>query len=382
MIDLTPEQVLLQKTVRQFCQEKIAPRAAQIDAEDQFPRDLIEEIIKNDLFYLTYPPKYGGAGADLPTFCLVVEEMAKVSSAVALTVLVQSIGPSFLSYGNEEQRDYYIPYLMQGRIPALVLTEPGSGSDAASIKTRADRRGDHYVINGTKCLITNGSIADLYFLFATTDPEKGPRGITAFIVEKDFPGCSVGKVENKMGFRGSPTSELIFQDALVPVKNRIQEEGDGFRIVMEAFGNLRVLVGILALGLSEGAFEYALRYAQERYQFGRPIAEFQAIQFMLADMATEIEAMRGLLYRAATLVETRAPQWQRFASMAKMYASDQAIRITTDAVQILGGYGYMKDHPVERMMRDAKLTQIIEGTSQIQRLIIARTLLTGGTNSH
>jgi alkylation response protein AidB-like acyl-CoA dehydrogenase len=375
MFSLSPEQTLLQQTVRRFSEEKIAPRAAQIDAEDTFPRDLIDEIIRNDLFCLTYPTEYGGAGADLPTLCLVVEEMAKASAAVALTVLVQSIGPSFLAFGNKKQRDHYLPYLMQGKIPALVLTEPESGSDAASIKTRAIRQGDYYIINGTKCLITNGSIADLYFLFATTDPAKGAYGISAFIVEKDYPGCSVGKIENKMGFRGSPTSELIFQDVMVPAENRIQEEGDGFHIVMQAFGSLRVLVGILALGIAEGAFEYALRYAQERYQFGRPIANFQAIQFMLADMATEIEAMRGLLYQAANLVDQKASQWRKFASMAKMYASDRAIKITSDAVQILGGYGYMKDHPVERMMRDAKLTQIIEGTSQIQRLIIARSLI-------
>jgi len=375
MIELTEEQQLLLKTVKRLVEEQIAPRAAEIDEKDEFPWDIFRLLHKQGLVTLLIPEEWGGGGSDALTTTLVIEEIAKASAAVSALIAIQGSGPLFLAHGNETQRKRYLPQIAEGKVVALALTETEAGSDAASIKSRAVLDRDHYILNGRKCFISNGNIADIYFVWAITSPEKGAKGISAFILEKDTPGFSVGKIEKKMGFKGYPTAELIFEDVKIPQGNRVGPEGEGFIIVMQAFEALRVFVGTMALGIAAGAMEYAANYARERYQFGRPIAEFQAIRFMLADMAMKINAGKGLIYTAAKKVDRKEKDARFYASMAKCYCSDMAMRVTTDAVQILGGYGYMKDHPVERMMRDAKLTQIFEGTSQIQRIIIADHIL-------
>jgi len=307
--------------------------------------------------------------------CLVVEEIAKVSAASA-GMFSGPIGLTLsLHFGSPEQKREYFSRIANGKFSALAVTEPGAGSDVASIKTKAIRKGNGYTLNGTKSLISLGDIADNVVVFARTRPEGGHKGISAFIVDTDTSGFRIGKIEHKMGFRGFTTAELIFEDVRLSDSSLLGEENEGFKVVMEVFDGLRNMVGAFGLGIAQGSLDYAIRYAKERVQFGRPIAKFQGIQFMLADMAMAVEAARSLLYTAASMYDKGMRGAIKFASMAKCLASDTAMRVTTDAVQILGGYGYMKDHPVERMMRDAKLTQIIEGTSQIQRMIIARYLL-------
>lgn len=375
MIELTEEQQLLIKTVKRLVDDQIAPKAAEIDEKDEFPWDIFRLLHQQGLVTLLIPEAWGGGGSDVLTTTLVIEEIAKASATSSALIAIQGSGPLFLSHSNEAQQKKYLPLIAEGKVVALALTEPEAGSDAASIKSRAVLNGDHYLLNGRKCFISNGNIADLYFVWAVTKPGKGAKGISAFVLERDTPGFSVGKIEKKMGFKGYPTAELIFEDIKIPQENRIGPDGDGFIIVMRAFEALRIFVGTMALGIAEGAMEYAANYARERYQFGRSIAEFQAIRFMLADMAIKINAGKGLIYTAAKKVDKREKDARFYASMAKCYCSDMAMEITTDAVQILGGYGYMKDHPVERMMRDAKLTQIFEGTSQIQRVIIADHIL-------
>jgi len=377
MIEFSEEQEMMQRTVRRVVIEKVAPRASQIDESDEYPWDIFELFHKQGILTLMVPEEYGGSGVNITTFCLVTEEISKVSPAVALMVVVQAAGAIFLSVGAKSQRDNYLPMIAEGKIVALIATEPDAGSDPASMRTNARRKGDNYIINGTKSLITNGTIADIGFLFAVSKEGNESKGISAFIVEKSFPGFNVGKKENKMGYRGNPTSDLIFEDLVVPCENILGEEGKGFNLLMNTFEKLRLFASVMALGIAEGALEYSMRYAKERVQFKRPISEFQGIQFMLSDMATLIEASRGLIYRAAAMIDKgdASQDVMKYVSMAKYFSSDMAMKVTTDAVQILGGYGYMKDHPVERMMRDAKLTQIFEGTSQIQRIIISRYLL-------
>jgi alkylation response protein AidB-like acyl-CoA dehydrogenase len=284
--------------------------------------------------------------------------------------------------GTEEQKEKYLPTLASGeRICAFALTEPNAGSDAGSIRTWARREGDMYLLSGQKCFITNGGIADVYTVFASTDPGRGLKGLSAFIVEKDYPGFSIGKKEKKMGVRGSPTTELIFEDCPVPAANLLGKEGDGFKIAMMTLDRTRPVIGAQAVGIAQGALDYAVNYTRERVQFGRPVASFQGLQFMMADMATRVEAARQLVYRAAFFIENAAAlgastgEISRLSSMSKLFASDVAMQVTVDAVQLLGGYGYMREYPLERMMRDAKITQIYEGTNQIQRLVIARSLL-------
>ncbi|MDP6560893.1 MAG: acyl-CoA dehydrogenase family protein, partial [Candidatus Binatia bacterium] len=319
----------------------------------------------------------GGGGTDITTAAMVVEEVARASAAASIILAVQASGPLFLSAGSSKQRQKYLPQIAREKIVAISLTEPEAGSDAVAIQTRATLEGDHYMLTGTKRFITNGTVADLYFVWAVTQPGKGAKGISAFIVEKGMPGFSTGKVEKKMGYHGNPTAELVFDEVRVPRENLLGAEGEGFRIVMRAFEGLRTLVAAMALGLARGALEYALGYAQERRQFSRPIAEFQGMRFLLAEMAMKVNAARGLVYEAARKVGRREGDASLWASMAKCYTADIAMEVTTDAVQVLGGYGYTRDYPVERMMRDAKLTQIFEGTSQIQKMIIADHLLGG-----
>lgn len=377
MRQLTEEQKMLLDMVRKFAQEKIAPRAAEIDEKGEYPWDIKEAMAKLDLLALPFPEEYGGTGSDLLTICMVIEEIAKVCVTSSLIVAIQSLGslPITIS-GTPEQKKRYFSKLASGEwMPAFALTEPSAGSDVAAMRTRAVRDGDSYVINGTKHFITNAGIANLYSVFAMTDPAKGVKGISAFVVESDRPGFSVGKIEHKMGVRGSQTGELLFQDCRIPAENLLGKEGDGFKIAMMTLDRSRPEVGAQAVGVAQGALDYACRYAKERVQFGGSIASLQGIQFMLADMAIQVEAARLLVYQAAEAAERGDKNIAMYSAMAKCFAGDTAMHVTTDAVQVLGGYGYMKEYPLERMMRDAKITQIYEGTSQIQRLVVARNLL-------
>jgi len=380
---LTEEQEMLRQTVQRLAEEKVAPRAAEIDEKDEYPWDLKEMIAEQGLLGAGIPEGYGGTGAGLASVCLIVEEIAKVSASASLIVAAQELGMMpILLCGSEEQKQKYLPGIADGdKIAAFALTEPNAGSDAGSVKTRAVREGDKYLLSGQKCFITNGSIADVFTVFATTDPKSGLKGLSAFIVEKNYPGLSVGKREHKMGIRGSETTEIIFDNCPVPAENLVGEEGQGFKIAMMTLDCTRPVIGAQAVGIAQGALDYAINYAKQRVQFGKPIASFQGIQFMLADMATKVEAARQLVYKAAFLIENAqknnvpAREVSRFSSMAKLFASDVAMQVTVDAVQVLGGYGYMKEYPLERMMRDAKITQIYEGTNQIQRVVIAKNLL-------
>lgn len=380
---LTEEQELVRANVRKLAEERIVPRAAEIDQTGEYPWDLLELFKQQDLLGLSVPEEYGGSGADMLTYCLVVEEVARACASTSLIIAAQELGlmPILLA-GSEEQKQKYLPEIAKGDlICAFGLTEPNAGSDAGGIRTKARREGDHYVLNGNKCFITNGGIADVYVIFAKTDPDAGLKGISAFIVEKDSPGFSCGKQEDKMGIRGSATAELVLEEVRVPAANLLRKEGAGFTIAMQTLDMTRPGIGAQALGIAQGALDCAIAYARERKQFGQAIGNFQAIQFMLADMSTRVEAARQLLYKSAGLIGhskelgVSASEVTRFSAMAKLFASDTAMQVTTDAVQILGGYGYMKDYPVERMMRDAKITQIYEGTNQIQRLVIGKCLV-------
>lgn len=373
----TEEQLMMQGMVRDFAQTEIAPFVEQME-EGQFPRAILTKMGELGLMGITVPEQYGGAGMDFTSYILAIHELSKVSAVIGVILSVHtSVGTNpILYFGNEEQKQRYISRLASGEfLGAFCLTEPGAGSDAASLKTRAVRDGDDYVLDGSKVFITNGGEADLYIVFAVTDPEQGARGISAFIVEKDTPGFIVGKDEKKMGLHGSRTVQLTFEAMRVPKQNLLGLEGEGLKI---ALGNLDVgRIGIAAqsLGIAEAALEAATTYAKERVQFGKPVAMQQGVGFKLADMATNTEAARLLVYRAAALRASGAPCGKE-ASMAKLFASQTAMQNAIDAVQIFGGYGYTKDYPVERYFRDAKVTQIYEGTSEIQRLVISKHLLT------
>lgn len=380
---LTEEQEMLRQIVKRLVEDKVAPRAAEIDEKDEYPWDLKELIAEQGLLGAGIPEEYGGTGAGLPAVCLAVEEIAKASASASLIVAAQELGMMpILVGGSEEQKQKYLPGIADGdQIAAFALTEPNAGSDAAGVKTKAVREGDKYLISGQKCFITNGSIADVFTVFASTNPKEGLKGLSAFIVEKGYPGLSIGKKEHKMGIRGSDTTEVIFDNCPVPVENLMGREGQGFKIAMMTLDRTRPVIGAQAVGIAQGALDYASNYAKERVQFGKPIAAFQGIQFMLADMCTKIEAARQLVYKAAFLIEdselnnTPISEISLFSSMCKLFASDTAMQVTVDALQILGGYGYMKEYPLERMMRDAKITQIYEGTNQVQRVVIAKNLL-------
>jgi hypothetical protein len=348
-----------------------------MEDSDEFPRQIVEKMGKAGIMGIPVPEKWGGAGADYISYISAIHEISKVSATVGVILSVHtSVGTNpILNFGTEEQKQRFVPKLAQGKsLGAFALTEPHSGSDAKSIRTSAVRKGDEYVLNGSKVFITNGGEADTYITFAVTDPQKGPNGISAFIVERDTKGLHVGKKEKKMGLRGSNTAELIFDNASVPAKNLLGREGDGFAIAMANLDVGRIGIAAQALGIAEAAVEHARRYAKERKQFGRPIAEQQAVAFKLADMATMTEAARQLVYRAAFLCNEKLPCGKE-ASMAKLFASDAAMKVTTEAIQVFGGYGYTREYPVERLFRDAKVTQIYEGTNEIQHLVIAKHLL-------
>jgi alkylation response protein AidB-like acyl-CoA dehydrogenase len=376
---LDEEQEQIREMVHDLCLERVEPRAAEIDESGDFPWDIKELFAKHDILGIPFTPDYGGVSGSALTLIVAVEEISKFCATSSLILSVQSLGslPIWLA-GTEEQKRKYLPPLARGeKLAAYALTEPGSGSDAGGMRTRAIRRGDAYVINGSKTFITGGSVADTLVVFARTDQDGDTpaRNISAFIVEKTMPGFKVGKLEKKLGIRGSPTAQLFFEDLAVPAENRIGDEGEGFKIALRVLDHSRPGIAAQALGIAEGAFDLARRYARERRQFGKPIAEFQGIQFMLADMATQIEAARVLTYAAGEALDRQRPEISVSSSMAKVFASDTAMRVTTDAVQILGGYGYLREFPAERMMRDAKITQIYEGTNEIQRFVIARGLL-------
>ena len=382
LYQLTEEQQMLRQTVRRLAEEKVAPLAAAIDEEDAYPWDLKELFGRQGLMGLGVPEQYGGSGLGLTSVCLAVEEVARVSGSAALIIATQELGlmPLLVAAGEEQKKKYLPDVAGGGHLIAFALTEPDAGSDAASMKSIARREKDKYILNGSKCFITNGGLADVYTVFAKTDPSKGLKGISAFIMEKDTPGFTVGKKEKKMGIRGSQTCELSFENCPIPAENLLGKEGEGFKYAMMSLDQTRPVVGAQALGLAQGALDYAVGYAKERVQFGKPIAAFQGLQFMLADMVTRVEAARQLTYKSASLIEnavennTSMNEITIFSSMSKLFASDMAMQITTDALQILGGYGYMKEYPMERMLRDAKATQIYEGTNQIQRVVIAKCL--------
>ncbi len=374
MLNLTEEQKILQDTVRRMAREKIAPLAAELDETQAAPHEIHKLLHQYGLMGLKIPEKYGGVPADAVTCAMVVEELARVdgSSSLLLVNHLAGLGP-FLDGSTPAQQARFLPEIAnQGHIVGFALTEPESGSDAASLKTRALKTGDGgYSLTGTKCFITNGGLAKYYVLFATLDPALKKKGITAFLVEDGSPGFRVGKKENKMGMRASPTTDLLLEEVPVAADGLLGEEGAGWPLLLQGLSETRILIGALSVGLAHGAAEAAARYARDRTQFGKPVASFQAVRVLLADMLMGIESARSLMIRAALMQDRGDPEVRRFASMAKCYCSDTAMRVTTDAVQLMGGYGYMKDFPVERMMRDAKITQIFEGTNQIQRMIIA-----------
>ena len=372
-----PEEVqALRDGVREIVQGKVAQRAAEIDEKGEYPKDIEKLFADNGILAIPFPEEYGGVSGSSVAICMATEEIAKACTTSSLILGVQALGSyPILVAGSEEQKKRLCPPLAQGRVAAYALSEAGSGSDAAAMKTTAKRYGDEYVINGGKIFITHGGVAETLVVFARTDPDGGARGISAFVLEKEKSPWTVLKLEHKLGIRGSPTAQLAFDEVRVPAANRLGGEGQGFKIALAVLDRSRPGIGAQALGIAEGAFSYAVGYAKERQQFGQPIASFQGIQFMLADMATQIEAARHLVYLAAGKVDQKAADLTKIAAMAKMFASDMAMRVTTDCVQILGGYGYITDYPVERYMRDAKITQIYEGTNQIQRVVISRALL-------
>jgi alkylation response protein AidB-like acyl-CoA dehydrogenase len=367
----------LRAVVRELAEERIAPRAAEIDATAEFPWDLKELLAKQDLMGICFPARFGGTELDNISQAIVVEEIARADATTSLIVLVQKLGAlPIIVAGTDEQQSRYFPRLASGEwMAAFGLTEASAGSDVAGIRMRARRDGDDYLLTGSKRFITHGSIANLVTIFAMTDPAAGRKGLSAFIVETETPGFSAPRIEHKMGIRGSPTAELHFDDVRVPVGNRIGEEGDGFAVAMATLDRSRLSIAAQAVGIAQGAIDFAIGYAAQREQFGERIADMEGIQFMLADMASGTEAARQLTYAAAAAVDADAPDLAYWTSSAKLIAGDTAMRVTTDAVQVLGGYGYVTEYPVERMMRDAKITQLYEGTQQVQRLIIARQLL-------
>jgi alkylation response protein AidB-like acyl-CoA dehydrogenase len=376
---LTDEQREIRDLVRDLARERVAPRAAEIDKKGEFPWDMVELFREHELFGLPYDEAYGGTGTGALMVLVAVEELSKVCATTGLILAVQELGSLGIKLaGTEEQKQRFLPRLATGEwLAAYALTEPGSGSDSAAMRTEARLDGDEYVLNGGKRFITNAGVAHVYTVFAKTDPEAGHSGISAFAVEADSPGFEVGRIEPKMGIKGSTTGEIFFNDLRIPADNLLGEEGEGFKIAMRILDRSRPGIGAQGLGLAQGATDYALEYAKSRETMGKPIAQHQLISAMLADMETKCEAARGLLYKVGMMVDEGAPEDEltKISAMAKLYCTDVAMEVTTDAVQILGGYGYMQEYPVERMMRDAKITQIYEGTNQIQRLVIAREML-------
>ena len=370
---LTEQQKIIKGLARKIAEESILPVRAELDEKEEFPRAIMKDLADTDMFGVFVPEEYGGVGGGCFELCLVMEELSRVCSAVAVSYAASALGSiTLLEYGTEAQKQKYLLDIASGkRLAAFALTEATAGSDAGAIKTTANREKGGYVLNGTKQFITNGGEAEIYTVIALTSKERGARGASAFLVEKDTPGFSFGRKEKKMGIRASATRELVFEDCLVPEENIIGKEGMGFIMTMRLLARSRPAIGAQAVGLAQGALEAAVDYARQRVQFGHPIISLQAVQHMLADMATQVEAARALVYAAARTIDSGAKNFAEESAMSKVFASDVAMKVTTDAVQIFGGVGYMRDYPIEKMMRDAKITQIYEGTNQVLRNEIA-----------
>jgi alkylation response protein AidB-like acyl-CoA dehydrogenase len=373
---LTEEQRQLRAAVRQLADDKIAPRAAEVDETAEFPYDVLDVLVRAGFHAVHIPEEYGGAGADAVSACLVVEEVARACASSSLIPAVNKLGsqPIILS-GSDDLKQLVLPSIADGAMISYALSEREAGSDAGAMRTRAERDGDHWVLNGTKCWITNAGVSTWYTVMAVSDPGRGANGISAFVVHKDDTGFSVGAKERKLGIKGSPTCEIYFENCAIPAERVIGAPGTGFKTALRTLDHTRLAIGAQALGIAQGALDAAVGYVKERQQFGQRIADFQGIQFMLADMAMQVEAARHLVYAAAARAERNEPNLAFTSSAAKVFASDTAMSVTTDAVQLFGGYGYTRDFPVERMMRDAKITQIYEGTNQINRVVMARNLL-------
>jgi alkylation response protein AidB-like acyl-CoA dehydrogenase len=372
LYSIPPEFRDFQDLVRQIATERVAPRAAEIDRTDEYPWDIRELLAEQDVLGLPFPEEYGGTGTGTLMLQIAVEELAKASAAVALILMIQELGTLPIQlFGSDDLKQRYLPDCASGeKSPAFCLSEPDAGSDPAAMRTTAVEDGDDWVINGTKNWITNAGIADFYVVFAVTDRDS--RRVSAFVVDKDAPGFSVPKFEHKLGIHGSPTGQPVFEDVRVPAENVIGEVGRGMAVALATLERTRLGAAAQAVGIAQGAIDYANSYAQERTAFGKPIAELQGIQFKLADMQTKTAAARELLYKACAMADRSDPKLGMYSSMAKLFASDAAMEVTVEAVQVLGGYGYVNEYPVERMMRDAKITQIYEGTNEIQRVVIAR----------
>ena len=374
---LTEEQQMIKDMARQIAEEMVLPVRAELDESEEFPWEIMKAMGESDLFAIFVEEAYGGLGGGCFELCLATEEISKVCSGVAVSYAASALGAfPIILFGNEEQKKKYLPDIASGKkLAAFGLTEPNVGSDAGRIETTATKDGDDYILNGVKQWITNGGEAEIYTVIALTDKSKGARGASAFIVEKGAEGFTFGKKEKKMGIRSSATRELIFQNTRIPKENLLGREGFGFMVAMKTLDKSRPGIGSQAVGIAQGALEEAIKFAQERVQFGQPVIGFQAVQHMLADMATQIEAARQLVYYAAHMVDSEARGAAKLSAMSKLFASDTAMKVTTDAVQICGGTGYMREYPLEKMMRDAKITQIYEGTNQIQRNVIAQNLV-------
>ena len=376
---LSEEQREIRELVRTIAREKVAPRAAEIDKTAEFPWDVVEAFRENDLFGVLYDEEYGGIGESALMTLVMIEELSKVCATSGLIIAVQELGSLGIKLaGSAAQKEQFLPKLASGEwLAAYALTEPGSGSDSAAMRTIARRDGDSYVINGGKRFITSAGVASVYVVFAKTDPQQGHGGISAFVVESSAPGFEVGRIEPKMGIKGSTTGEIFFDDCRIPAANLLGAEGDGFKLAMRILDRSRPGIGAQGLGLAQGATDYAVDYARTRETMGKPIGQHQLIAGMLADMETKCEAARGLLYKVGRMIDEgdTGLELTKLSAMSKLYCTDVAMEVTTDAVQVLGGYGYIQEYPVERMMRDAKITQIYEGTNQIQRLVIAREML-------
>jgi alkylation response protein AidB-like acyl-CoA dehydrogenase len=379
---LTDEQKMIRDLAREIAEKKVKPVRAELDEKGEYPAEIVRELVKADLAGLWIPEEYGGMGRGTFELTLVTEELARACAGVATTYAVNALGTyPILIAGTEEQKKKFLAPVAKGeKLAAFALTEPGAGSDAASQSSTAALDGEHYVLNGTKCFITNAGVADIYTVIVMSDKSRGTRGTSAFVVEKGTPGFNMGKEENKMGIRASQTREIHFQDCRIPKVNLLGKEGEGFKIAMQTLDKSRPGIGAIAVGIAQGAYEAAADYAKTRVQFNQPIIQFQAIQFMLADMATQIEAARALVYQVCRNIDGGVKNYSRESAMAKVFASDMAMKVTTDAVQIFGGYGYMKEYPVEKMMRDAKITQLYEGTNQIQRVVIGASVIREGAS--
>jgi alkylation response protein AidB-like acyl-CoA dehydrogenase len=382
LFKVSEEHDLLREAVRSLCEEKILPFAAEVDEQSRFPQEALDALVSSDLAAVHVAEQYGGQGADALATCIVIEEVARVCASSSLIPAVNKLGsmPVILSGSEELKQKYLTPLAAGSAMFSYCLSEPDAGSDAAGMKTRAERDGDHYILNGVKRWITNAGVSEFYTVMAVTDPTARSKGISAFVVEKGDEGVTFGAPERKLGIKGSPTREVYFDNVRIPADRMIGAEGTGFATAMRTLDHTRVTIAAQALGIAQGALDYASNYVKERKQFGKAIADFQGIQFMLADMAMKLTAARQLTYTAAAKSERGDADLTYFGAAAKCFASDVAMEVTTDAVQLLGGYGYTKDYPLERMMRDAKITQIYEGTNQVQRVVMARQLLSGKVN--